>query len=64
MVAVRSKVVLGHRAEESSHHSWDTDYPSECLAVRVDPVRSSVAAQGLAHKNHLLDKVAAQELAQ
>ena len=59
MVAVHPNhqgVVHGHRAEGSSCRSRDTGYPRECLAVRVDSVRT-VAAQEVAYKSHLVDKV-------
>lgn len=54
-------LVLGHQAEESSDHSWDTGYSRVYLAARVDSVRCMVAAPGVAHKNHLVDKVAGIE---
>ena len=63
MVRVRpnhQEVVHGHRVEGSSRHSRDTDYSRECLAARVGSART-VAAQEVAHKSHLVGKVAADE---
>jgi hypothetical protein len=51
------EVVHDYRAEGSSCH---TDYSREYLAARVDSVRTA-AAQGVAYKIRLVDKVVVDE---
>lgn len=55
------ELVHGHQAEESSSHSRGTDDSRECLAARVDSVRT-IAAQGGACKNHPVDEVVVGEV--